>query len=112
DLRPLGATLGHVLADPLDGVGQIALGGDVVAGEHAPGAPAPQLHRYLLGDAAADGVPGRAPAEVVRDDAREAGRLARRPPRLAEVDERCVGRASPASCVDPAAVSAAPPRAP
>src|SRR5205823_5621536 len=64
DLRRLGTALGDVAAHPLDRVGEVALARDVIAHEHAAGAPAAELHRHLLGDAAADGVPGGRAAEV------------------------------------------------
>src|SRR5262249_1296054 len=60
----------------------------VVAVEDASRPVARHRHGDPLGNSGPDHVPHRRAAEVVEEPVREAGRLARRPPRLAEVPKR------------------------
>src|SRR5262249_25642509 len=85
DLRRLSGPLCDVARDALEGVGEVARAGDVVAREDAASAPAAEVHHDLLRDTGANQVPGRAAPEIVEEEAVDPCRLRRAAPRLPEV---------------------------
>jgi hypothetical protein len=93
NLRRVRGPIRDVAAHALNGVREVALGGDVAAREDCPRAPAAEFHDDLLGHARPDRVPRAGAPEIVEHDTAHARRRARALPHLAEVAEPAAGRA-------------------